>query len=432
MIIIASFLLLLCSCVGIALRYAPFAPIISPHQKRDLRICYTIAIMLKLVSLVILMAAGGVEGAFLYLRYGLLFHAAILTLVNIFLIPGHLREHLFVFGVVMTFKYLLMAIPNYLITLYPDGTPTAYLFLILVTYTATLLISYFPLRRLLKKTITPFLHLQEGSYWNTVWFIPIALFGIRFLQVGGEHNTGSIVQLLSHGLSASIVILMCMSITKSHQRESGKRHLEAQLLQQQGHYLALQAHVEDARKTRHDLKHHMAAILNLVEHNDREGCRNYCMDLMDSVQVREHIPYTGNSAADGVLYHYLQRCRDYEVQLELRGIINSPGIADVDLCVLLGNALDNALAACQTVPENRFIQVISQSENQLLSIMVRNNHDGQIRQTDRGILSRKRDNAPGIGLQSMEAVCRRCGGEMTIHYDHETFTVIFLLPLSDQ
>jgi len=155
MIIIASFLLLLCSCVGIALRYAPFAPIISPHQKRDLRICYTIAIMLKLVSLVILMAAGGVEGAFLYLRYGLLFHAAILTLVNIFLIPGHLREHLFVFGVVMTFKYLLMAIPNYLITLYPDGTPTAYLFLILVTYTATLLISYFPLRRLLKKPSPP-------------------------------------------------------------------------------------------------------------------------------------------------------------------------------------------------------------------------------------------------------------------------------------
>ena len=432
MIIIASFLLLLCSCVGIALRYAPFAPIISPHQKRSLRLNYTVAIVLKLISLVVLMANNGIAGAFIYLRYGLLTHAAILTLVNILLIPGHLREHLFVFGVVMTCHYLLMAIPTFLITLFPSANETTYLFLIIFSYTISMVGTYWPLRQLINRTVTPFLHLQERRYWNTIWFIPIALFGIRFLQFGNEQNGGSFLQILSNCLSASIVILMCLSISQDHRRETQKRQLEDQLLNQQTHYVALQTRVEEARKTRHDLKHHMAAILNLVEHNDREGCRNYCMSLMDSVQVREAIPYTGNSAADGVLYHYLQRCRDYDVQLELLGIINSPGIADVDLCVLLGNALDNALAGCQTVSENRFIQVISQSENQLLSIMVRNNHDGNIRQTDRGILSRKRENAPGIGLRSMETVCRRYNGEMTVQHNAETFTVVFLLPLSGQ
>jgi hypothetical protein len=432
MIFIASFLLLLCSCVGIALRYAPFAPIISQHQKRDLYICYTIAIVMKLISLVILMAVGGIDGAFLYLRYGLLFHAVILTLVNIILIPGHLREHLFVFGVVMTFKYLLMAIPNYLITFYPSGTPTAYLFLILVTYTAALLISYFPLRLLLQHSVTPFLHLHEGSYWNTIWFIPIAMFGIRFIQVGGTHDTGSIRQIMSNALAASIVVLICLSISKDHRKEESHRSLERQLTDQRGHYLALQTRVEEARKTRHDLKHHMAAILNMVEHDDKEGVRNYCTGLMDSVQVREYIPYTGNTAADGVLYHYLQRCTEHRIELELRGVICCPGIADMDLCVLLGNALDNALAGCLTLPDHRSIQVVAQSENQLLSIMIRNNYDGKVETGSNGILSRKKAARQGVGLRSMEAVCRRCGGEMTVQYDDTTFTVVFLLPLSEE
>ncbi len=431
MIVLASVLLLFCSCVGIALRYAPFASIITPQQKKKLWIGYTVAIVLKLISLVILMLVQGVNGGFLYLRYGLLLHAVFLTVVNIILIPGHLREHLFVFGVVMTCKYLLLTIPNFIITFFPNSTASAYLFMILISYTALLLGTYAPMRLLLKSTVTPFLKLEAGSYWNTIWFIPIALFGTRFLQVGGSHNAGGLLQLLSSGLSGAIVILMCLSISRDHQQEEKRRNLELQLTDQQIHYRALQTRVEDARKLRHDLKHHMTAILNMVEHNDREGCRDYCLSLMDSVEVREQIPYTGNTAADGVLYHYSQRCAREQVTLELRGVIHSPGIADMDLCVLLGNALDNALAGCMTVKEDRFIQVVSQSEEQLLSIMIRNNFDGKIETDGSAILSRKRIASQGVGLQSMEAICHRHGGEMTVHYDEETFTVIFLLPLAE-
>lgn len=431
MAILGAVILTLCTTVGVLLRYAPFASVVTTLERRRMGICCFTCSTVNVLVLVGMLTAWKIEGAFLYLRYGMILYASILTVASIFIIPGKIREHLFVFGVVSTCNYLLMSVPNFLITLIQGLSAEAYLLLILITYAVLLLATYFPLRALLCSTVTPFLYLENGAYWNTIWFIPIALFGTRFLFVGGEHNSGSLLQLLSSGLSGTIIILMCLSISQDHRRMNEYQNLQQQLLNQKLHYSELQTRVENARKTRHDLKHHVAAILHFVKCNDREGARNYCLDLMDRVEGSDRIPYTGNTAVDGVLYHYMQRAAEHKVDLQNMGVIRSHGIADMDLCVLLGNALDNALAGCLTIPEHRSIQVVSQSEDQLLSIMVRNTFDGKVELGAEGILSRKRKNAMGVGIRSMETVCQQYGGSMELQYDESTFTVVFVLPLKE-
>lgn len=425
-----ALLLTLCVFGGVLLRYAPFAPVVTRRQKKTLWICYIGLSAVNMVLLTAGMFAWGVECVFMYLRFGMILYAGLLTLVNILVISGKVREHLFVFGVVTTCNYLLMSVPNYIITFLPGYNPTEYMLLILLVYSLLLLLTFWPMRKLLCQTVEPFLHLQTNGYWNTIWFIPIALFGTRVLFAGGEHNMGSLLQLLSSGLSGSIIILMCLSISADHQRLWERQALEQQLTEQKIHYSELQTRVEDARKTRHDLKHHMAAILRFVEQEDREGARSYCMELMDRVEGRDQIPYTGNTAVDGVLYHYMQRAAAKQIDLQCQGIIRSHGIADMDLSVLLGNVLDNALAGCMTVPDGRRIQVISQSEEKLLSVVVRNTFDGKVKQGKDGLLSRKREDAYGIGLPSMHAVCQRYGGNLEYQWDEHIFTVVFILPLT--
>lgn len=429
--VIGTVLLTLCSTVGILLRFAPFEASATLHQKRTIRIWSTV-----LTSVHFLVLLGGLsvyktEGIFFYLRFGMVAYAGLLTMVNILVIPGKIREHLFVFGVVTTCKHLLLSIPNFLITLILGLTPSQYLVLILGSYTLLLLAAYVPLRKLLCSAVTPILQLVDGTYWNTVWFTPIALLGIRLLYVGGEHNSGGPVQLLSSALSGTVIIFMCLSIAKDHKQIQAHRNLEQQMLNQKLHYSELQTRVEDARKTRHDLKHHMAAILHFVEQNDRESAGAYCMEWLDRVDRRENIPYTGNAAVDGILYHYMQRAAMHQIELQSMGIIRNPGIADLDLCVLLGNALDNAVAGCLTVPENRSIQIVSQIEDRLLSVMVRNTFDGKVKKNDEGLLSRKREATHGIGIQSMKEICHAYGGSMEVQFDDSTFTVMFVLPLQE-
>lgn len=429
--ILGALFLSLCVFTGAMLRYAPFTEVLRPDRKKWLWMGYGVMFTLNFTVLLLSLYCWGVTAGFTYLRYGIIVYAALMTLFHILVIPGKTREHLFVFGVVSSCNYLLLSIPNYLITFLPGYSPTVYLFVVLTVYTLLLLISYWPMRRLLRRTVKPFLDMDTGEYWNTIWFIPIAIFGTRFLFVGGVHNTGGIVQLLSSILSGSVIVLMCISISADHVHMRSRKTMEKQLLDQKLHYGQLQAHVEDARKSKHDLKHHMAAILHFVELDDKEGVRSYCGELLDRVEERERIPYTGNAAADGVLYYYMQRAAEHGIDLQCLGTIHSHSIADVDLCVLLGNALDNALAGCLTVSEGRSIRVIGRSEERLLSVAVRNSFDGKVQQGPEGLLSRKRDGTYGIGLRSMQAVCDRYGGSLDIKWEEQSFTVMFLLPLSE-
>lgn len=419
----------LCMCFGLRLRYAPFGGVVTPRQKRRLYIWYAALTTANVIILTAALYIWGIMAAFTYLRFGVILYSTVLMIVNVLVIRGRLREHLFVYGVVITCSYLLMSVPNYIITFFPAFGPTEYLYMVVGIYGGILLLSFWPMRWLLRETVTPFLQLDSSEYWNTIWFIPIAFFGTKIFSLGGEHDSGGISQLFSSMLYIAVIILMCMSITAAHKRMQERQLMEEQLADQKLHYAELKARVEEARRTKHDFKHHVAAIRHYMDIDDKEGLRHFCDALVGRSGKEGRLPYTGNVAADGVLYHYMQRAEQEQIDFRYSGTIHSHGIADTDLCALLGNALDNALTACLTIPQGRSITVICQSEKQLLSLVVRNTFDGKIEQSGQELLSRKRGNSNGIGISSMRSICQRYGGSMDLRWDDHDFTVMFILPL---
>lgn len=429
--ILIAFVITLCMSLGLMLRYAPFASVTTPKQKRIAHICYGLLTLFNFVVMAAALLIQGITVAFIYLRFGGIVYGIIVVLINIAVIPDKIREHLFVFGVVTLCHYLLMSIPNYVITFIPEGSYIDLLAVILSIYSVALLLTYWPLRTLLCDTVGPFLDLDSSEYWNTVWFIPIAFFGTKFLSLGGEHDSGSIQQLLSSMLYIAVIILMCMTITTSHQRIRERRIMEKQLEDQKIHYAELKVKIDEARKTNHDFKHHVTVMHHYIDIGDQDGLRRYCDGLMEHINGQGSVPYTGNVAADGVLYHYMQQSAQKNIAFRYYGAIQSHGIADVDLCALLGNALDNALTACLTIPQDRSITVISQVAKNMLSIAISNTFDGKIQQNEGSFLSRKRENSPGIGISSMQSICQHYNGSVDTMWDEHNFTVMFILPLTN-
>ena len=420
-----------CMTCGLLLRYYPFRTMVTAGQKKLLFSLYAALCLLNLATATWVFHRFGPGASVSYLHTGGSVFAIITAIVNICLMKSRFGEHLFALGIVRTIHFLLLSTPAYIITLVPGLGDGEQLILFLGIYTFILLITHWPFQRLLCKTIEPFLQLESNDYWKTIFFIPIAFFIASAIFEWGAKDVNYLLQLISSLVSCSIMILMCLSIVSDHQRLYKHQLMEKQLEGQKLHYTELKIRVEDARKLNHNLKHHIAAIRGFIDQDDKEGISRYCDELTMRISENQHVPYTGNVAVDGVLYHYIQLAQQENINLRLMGTIHSPGIADIDLCAALGNALDNAIAGCKTVNEKRSISVISQSEKQLLSIMIRNNFDGKVKEGKNGLMSTKKDMGHGLGLASMESFCKRYGGSFEKSWDDNSFTVMFILPLKE-
>ena len=111
----------------------------------------------------------------------------------------------------------------------------------------------------------------------------------------------------------------------------------------------------------------------------------------------------------------------------MSGMFGKNGIADMDLCVLLGNALENAIAACCQIEKERFIDLNVRMDGSVLAIMIQNSFDGVVLEDDGKIFSRKRGNRMGVGLKSIKDICKKYHGIFEVKYEGTEFSCLMLL-----
>ena len=204
------------------------------------------------------------------------------------------------------------------------------------------------------------------------------------------------------------------------------REMHQRIIFQEEYYHNLSEQVERDRKLRHDFKHHILAIREFMKRDDKEGLSLYCDQLQESSVVQKVvIPYTGNAVVDGIVYHYAQLCEEHQIAFDYPSVYKGAVIDNMDFGVLLGNALENAIAGCLTVPEGRFICITAEDSEYGMNVMISNSFDGKVEEKNGMIFSRKRNHEPGIGLSSMKSICEKNNGEMDIRYDDKVFSLLF-------
>mgnify|MGYP000016649924 FL=1 len=159
-----------------------------------------------------------------------------------------------------------------------------------------------------------------------------------------------------------------------------------------------------------------------------EGFRGSCDDLEMEDMGKVTIPYTGNAAADGVLYHYGCIARAKNIELSVCCYLKDIAIPDTDFCTILGNALDNAVTAAGQYEGKRFIEVATEKKHDMLLITVDNSFDGILFQENGKIYSKKRQNKQeGIGILSMKKLCEKHGGASHFEAVGNRFQASFIL-----
>lgn len=417
---------------GILLRLAPFKESINKKQRTQLCIAHSVALLLNSFGLYFVRQNFGIGTDIL--KIDIFIFGLFALLINLLILKGNVKEHIFTNGLIMLQDFMIISVVTYVVRRLVQLPNEVMLrsidqFIIMIsTYCLAIQILLFWLfRKLIVSTVKPFLSLQAKNYWNGIWFVSVFMFLSCFFALPIGELINSKYTLVTRLLQYIVIVAVCRTMGRDSLALKEKMELEKGLSLQQNHYMELANRIEDARRTRHDFKHRITTIHQYLDNEDYDGLKKYCNELQSHNNADVTIPYTGNPAVDGIMYHYASIAKQNGISFEYKKI-NPPDISDVDLCTLLGNALDNAVTACQNVKDNPFIQVIASGEGTGMQLLIRNSFDGIVKKDNDKFLTRKTENAGdhGIGISSMQEICDRNEILMKIVHTDDTFDVLFM------
>jgi sensor histidine kinase regulating citrate/malate metabolism len=192
-----------------------------------------------------------------------------------------------------------------------------------------------------------------------------------------------------------------------------------QLAIQQEQYSGITESVDLARKARHDLRHQLSVIQGYNMADERELQRKYIDELIANIPTAYEKTICENFAVNAVAAYYIAMAESegIEVDVQLRIPEDTGSVPALDLCVIVGNFIENALDACRRITDDgKYIRIRSRIDEDTISIVVTNSFDGVWNEKNGVYLSRKdaRYKREGVGLSSVKAICEKHRGLVRI------------------
>ena len=282
--------------------------------------------------------------------------------------------------------------------------------------------------------------LNMPHIWYTTLLISGLLIGINLLIRPLQYQThytnkvflafwGSLCFMLA---SLLILTILFYFIVNGILREAKTIERNRILEMQESYYTSQQKYIKETARIRHDFKHTLHALENLAKEGNLLAIRQYLADYLAVYPQNDNIRFCDNPVVNALLNYYLHSAGSAGITLNHQ--ISLPGdilVSDIDLCNILGNILENAILACEGIPEpERFINlsILPETDGRLY-IVLTNSFNGIVKKKNGHYLStNKKGN--GIGIFSIISTVEKYGGSVRFsHEGHEFYTDV-VLPLS--
>lgn len=207
--------------------------------------------------------------------------------------------------------------------------------------------------------------------------------------------------------------------------------MEKQIEAQKDRYQMLTEMSAALQRQRHDLKHHMAVIRQWAARGDEE--KENLMAYLDQVSAEIPEGFIGrlceNEAVNALaLYYQAAACEaGIPIVIHLNIPADTGQVPARDLCVIIGNFLENGIEACK-MAENPFLTLRSRLFNGTLTITMDNSFRFVSKTAEGSYHSSKPGG--GTGLISVRSVAEKYGGNCSFEDKEGVFYSSVYLPLS--
>lgn len=221
------------------------------------------------------------------------------------------------------------------------------------------------------------------------------------------------------------------TIRRQDAAEESARYLAQQVALSERYYDSLVEQIEQTRMRDHDLRHHINTLAGLCAREDAQVIKNYVNCMVAELPPGRAARYCEEPALNALLDHYAALCGKEDVAFSAQvHLAAGSGVEPLHLCVIFGNALQNALEASLRLPTSakRFIDLKVAPDGARLAISISNRYDGRLLSDGEGRLSSVKDEpGHGLGLASITETARRYGGWCGTDWADEVFTLRVIL-----
>ena len=242
-----------------------------------------------------------------------------------------------------------------------------------------------------------------------------------------------------------LLSLFCILFSYKKLQQNFRLSTEISLLEQEEH--SLNQYVEEAKTRydetksfRHDIRNHIAVVKNLLQSGNVEEAISYMEDMDDMAEKMSFPCSTNNPVVDILVGNKLGIAKSMGIDVDCSLLLPYPcDLKDIDICIVLSNALDNAIQAVKsldasiekyTLPDGSptapsgacitgcpkgYIHVSGRIQGDFLMIETRNSFHGK------GALKK------GTGLSNVKKVAEKYGGAMSIETRGDVFILQVLL-----
>ena len=253
----------------------------------------------------------------------------------------------------------------------------------------------------------------------------IYIFNLIHLSQDTIHDSGSIRGVFAVAAIIAMNILSFYIINRLNRLyivEREEARLKEAVLVQQAHFEEEKSVRENIRKVKHDTKNILIAIKSDIQAGKEESAVDAIdkeLKLIDAFQL----PLCNNLAIDSIIAYKanMAACRDITVLPEFR-LEQNPQIESRDVCVLIGNALDNAIEYLENHPECKpeiRIQIVFSKG--ILDIKITNEVSERIPIKDNMISTTKSEEGHGYGLKSIKRIVEQYDGMLLLSSTDKEF-----------
>lgn len=289
--------------------------------------------------------------------------------------------------------------------------------------------------------------------WRVLWIAPFGLYFLliqmRTLTVDVSATAGMRLSMSAAFMYFALLMLLYWLLSKVDRESARRAAVERENRQltvswMQGRNLT--ERVEEARRSRHDLRQHLVTMRGYVQQQDVAGLNRYLDGLIADADIEGALTVCDHVAVNSVVAYYVAQARHGGVEPDVRlDLPSDVRVDDTDLTVIFGNLLENAVDAVlaqveawragrtdggvPAPPHGASLTVRSHvGRDGVLFLTVDNTYAGRVRRTPQGQLRSGKHDGEGVGVQSVHAAVERLGGEMRVDADRGVFQVSVMVP----
>lgn len=275
-----------------------------------------------------------------------------------------------------------------------------------------------------------------GYIYVPLMVLPMVTFLVVYVLAEYTFPSQDKMLLILSTVAAAGLILANMLIfylfeyqIKMTEAEKRQQLLKQQLEDKVEYYKELSRRQQITNKTMHDLKNQLFGLAEALKKNPQEGTDkiyNMCKDIL----LPHSLQFTGMEGVDALITTKIQLMEKRSIKFSHSIFMSENNDVDIlDLCVLLGNLMDNAMEANEKVPmEDRFISLKIVQQKDYLSINVSNAIVEYVKIGQAGIATTKNQKElHGFGLPSIKAIADKYNGNYIFRQNENEFEAIIML-----